>query len=180
MNESRYYDKGYNGKYTDESWWQGRYKEKADKSSSNAISDAINGASDSAAKKVGKEASKSANATTVANASSLATTGLTVAAGIVGANSQRADPEAPASVGEQTLTMAASGAALGTSILPGWGTAIGAVVGGAYGAINGTLEEDDYQKKLLDRKAQKDEEQYLYGRGLRRAMKAKAYEMYVA
>lgn len=41
------------------------------------------------------------------------------------------------SVGGDTLSGAASGAALGSSILPGWGTAIGAVVGAGAGLISG-------------------------------------------
>lgn len=41
------------------------------------------------------------------------------------------------SVGSDTLSGAASGAALGTSILPGWGTAIGAVGGAVVGLISG-------------------------------------------
>lgn len=35
---------------------------------------------------------------------------------------------------------AAAGAALGTSIMPGWGTAIGAVIGGIVGGIEGAFE----------------------------------------
>lgn len=42
-----------------------------------------------------------------------------------------------ASVGGSTLKGAASGAALGTSIMPGWGTAIGAVVGAGAGFVMG-------------------------------------------
>lgn len=41
------------------------------------------------------------------------------------------------SKGDKAMSGAASGAAAGTAIMPGWGTAIGAVVGGAAGLLSG-------------------------------------------
>lgn len=155
--EPKYYDKGYNGKYTESDWWSGRYKDKV-----------ING-----------EHTKVERNVTGEDAAGLASTGLSAAASIVAASDNNTDPQAPASIGEQTLTYAAMGASIGTSIVPGWGTAIGAVVGAAGGAINGAIEEDNYERVLAGRRAKKEEQDYLYGRGLRRAMQAKAYETYV-
>lgn len=54
-------------------------------------------------------------------------------------------------------TGAASGAALGTSILPGWGTAIGGVLGAGAGAISAAVQngdEDDERDKLKEQQAQ--------------------------
>lgn len=45
-------------------------------------------------------------------------------------------------IGADIGTGALSGAAMGTSVLPGWGTAIGAVVGAGYGAISGSIRNN--------------------------------------
>jgi hypothetical protein len=50
---------------------------------------------------------------------------------------------------------AASGAATGTAICPGWGTAIGAVVGGLAGYFGASEGDDDYAKRQ-EKLAQED------------------------
>jgi len=52
------------------------------------------------------------------------------------------------SVGKAALSGVASGAALGTSIEPGWGTLIGGVVGGAYGLFSGESQKNKAEKLL--------------------------------
>ena len=51
------------------------------------------------------------------------------------------------------LSGAASGAAMGSSILPGWGTAIGGIIGGAAGLLTGGGEEEasSAQRKAAQR-----------------------------
>jgi len=49
-------------------------------------------------------------------------------------------------------TGAASGAATGTAILPGWGTAIGAVVGGASGYLGGSSADKKKKKEAAARR----------------------------
>lgn len=43
---------------------------------------------------------------------------------------------------------AMQGAALGTTILPGWGTAIGGVIGGISGALQSNAEQEAYQAQV--------------------------------
>lgn len=50
------------------------------------------------------------------------------------------------SMGKSIGSSALSGAALGTSILPGWGTAIGAVVGAGVGWISGSSQQRKYKR----------------------------------
>lgn len=70
------------------------------------------------------------------------------------------------------LSGAASGAAAGTAILPGWGTAIGAVVGGIGGLLSGsgTADAQSAQNKALAQQAAAQSAQsflnYLSSRGL--------------
>lgn len=180
----------YTQKFEDELWLQKKYQEKAldtspvSKKTATPNANKTSGGDSTSGidpntfnKGLGDKPQQSGDLAT--DLTGLGVQGLNIAAGVVAANDQRADPEAPASIAEQTLTYASMGASLGSVAGP-WGTAIGAVVGGAYGAINGSIEEGDYERKQRGKKAREDEEQYLYGRGLRRAMKAKAYEMYVA
>lgn len=58
-------------------------------------------------------------------------------------------------VGATALKGAASGAALGTSILPGWGTAIGAVVGGVAGWIGGAGAKRRENRMLMQMENQR-------------------------
>ena len=55
--------------------------------------------------------------------------------------------------GKSALSGLASGASIGTSILPGWGTAIGAVVGGVGGLVMGSSKAKK-QEKILNQKEQ--------------------------
>jgi outer membrane lipoprotein SlyB len=59
--------------------------------------------------------------------------------------------------GSAILGGAASGATLGSAILPGWGTAIGGVLGAAGGAIGTAVsdnnKEDDWQSSMLKKTA---------------------------
>lgn len=50
-----------------------------------------------------------------------------------GSTSNTTQPFYGPSKGENALGGAAAGASAGTAIMPGWGTAIGAVAGGLYG-----------------------------------------------
>lgn len=68
-------------------------------------------------------------------------------------NQQRGEPATPkTNVGGSAMSGLASGASIGTSILPGWGTAIGAVVGGIGGLISGNSKNKRRQReqKKLD------------------------------
>lgn len=75
------------------------------------------------------------------------------AAGILGAALSKSANPAVAKFGG-ALQGAAAGAKLGTAILPGWGTAIGGLVGGIFGFINAgkklRKEMDDIKTKFLD------------------------------
>jgi hypothetical protein len=62
----------------------------------------------------------------------------------------------------QTLKGAASGAALGSKILPGWGTAAGAVIGGTMGFINGNKSRDTERNMQANQKLA--EQQYQLNR----------------
>jgi uncharacterized membrane protein len=53
---------------------------------------------------------------------------------------------------DKALSGAASGAATGTAIMPGWGTAIGAVAGGLMGAMGDSASEGD-QKRIEEAQA---------------------------
>lgn len=71
--------------------------------------------------------------------------------GMIGAyidSTQTSTPNRKKTVGASALTGAGSGAALGTSILPGWGTAIGAVVGGVAGLIGGGAKAKKQQREF--------------------------------
>lgn len=61
-------------------------------------------------------------------------------------------------------TGAAGGAAVGSSILPGWGTAIGAGVGAIGGAIEGAFanSEEGKQKAVLEAQQQRRKKEILY------------------
>lgn len=63
-------------------------------------------------------------------------------------STQTSTPNRKKTVGASALTGAGSGAALGTSILPGWGTAIGAVVGGVAGLIGGSAKAKKQQREF--------------------------------
>lgn len=56
-------------------------------------------------------------------------------------------------VGLGTLSGATGGASLGTAILPGWGTAIGAGVGGLAGLIGGLVDDPDDDQEERRRQA---------------------------
>lgn len=55
-----------------------------------------------------------------------------------------------AKTGVTTASSALKGAAFGTSILPGWGTVVGGVVGGAYGLIAGGAQKRRAIGKLME------------------------------
>ena len=61
------------------------------------------------------------------------------------------------------LSGAASGAAIGTSIMPGWGTAIGAVTGGAMGLFGSKKKKSKKPKRMstLDPQQQQLYQQYV-------------------
>ena len=57
---------------------------------------------------------------------------------------------------------AAQGAAIGTSILPGWGTAVGAVIGGIGGILSGGGEDEaqkmaEEQAKMIEMQAREEQ-----------------------
>jgi len=52
-----------------------------------------------------------------------------------------------------TLKAVGSGAALGTAILPGWGTAIGAIVGLGVGLFGGASRKRRYREMLAKQNA---------------------------
>jgi len=74
--------------------------------------------------------------------------------------------------GSAALSGAASGAATGTAIMPGWGTAIGAVVGGVGGYLSasGTADAQSAQNKSAAQNAAAQSSQsflnYLSSRGI--------------
>lgn len=79
--------------------------------------------------------------------------GIAAGLGIIGQSLEKNKGKTPnrgRTIGSSTLKGAGSGASIGTSILPGWGTAIGAVVGGVAGAIGGgnraRREQEEWDK----------------------------------
>lgn len=52
------------------------------------------------------------------------------------------------SIGAQTGSMAVQGAALGTSVLPGWGTLIGGVLGAGWGLIKGSSDNRKAKREI--------------------------------
>ena len=70
----------------------------------------------------------------------------------LGASSDPKKPNSGATIGSTAL----SGAAIGTSILPGWGTAIGAVVGAGAGVIMAGSQKRKYNRLMQSANIQKD------------------------
>lgn len=70
------------------------------------------------------------------------------------------------SVGSTVGKGALSGAALGTSILPGWGTAVGAVVGAGVGLINGEKNKHSDMTMRSQMQQRQDAAQQSYSRSV--------------
>lgn len=90
------------------------------------------------------------------NYSAIAGTGAAVGTALIDATNQP-NEFGHQSVGSTVGKGALSGAALGTSILPGWGTAVGAVVGAGVGLINGEKNkhsDQNMRQQLQQRQAQ--------------------------
>lgn len=83
-----------------------------------------------------------------ANISGAADTVSNLGIGLIDATTKGDPLTGRTSIGATTGKGALAGAALGTKILPGWGTAAGAVLGAGFGLLKGNAEKNKAQSEL--------------------------------
>jgi len=101
------------------------------------------------------------------SASGIASTAISEAPGIVATFSDK--PTSKKEAGGRVMSMTASGASIGTSIMPGWGTLIGAAVGAGAGLVSniGWKKElladnnESFAKQQAEREAELKQNYYL-------------------